>query len=289
MFASPAEGADPAQTDIYSIKPDGSALKRLTTSAPDAAGNVQPQGSPALSPNRTQIVYVSVTSDNVQSQLRIMNVDGTNNRLLSSDSNLNGATVPTWSPDGNRIAFSKGNDGIFIVNANGTGLRQLTTLGANPSWSINNQIAFNAAPNVQASSQALKRGTRGVLPPGTSANNDIWVVGVAGSGLRQLTQRSQTETGLASINPSWSPDGRTLVFNSLPGSGVDAKLYLVNADGTNRRSLANLTGTDAAFSPDASQIVYSATNGLSVVGVNGSNPKLLNASAELFVEDTDWR
>ena len=62
VFALAPEGAvDAPQTDIYSLHPDGSNLTRLTTSAPDADGNVQPQGSPALSPDRKRIVYVSVS------------------------------------------------------------------------------------------------------------------------------------------------------------------------------------------------------------------------------------
>lgn len=290
VLAMAPEGAvDASQTDIYSLRPDGSNLTRLTNSAPDAAGNVQPQGSPALSPDRSRIVYVSVSVAGgvSQSQLKSMNVDGTNARVLGDTS---GATSPTWSSDGTRIAFSLGNDGIFLIGADGTGLRRLTDKGANPSWSNANRIAFNAPPGVRASAAvALTRRSRGVLPPTTSTYTDIWTIGADGSALRQLTQQNQTETGLASINPAWSPDGKTLVFNSIPGSGVDALLFLINADGTNRRSLGGLSGTDAAWSPDGTRIVYSGEAGLSLVKSDGTNPTLLNASGELFGEDTDWR
>lgn len=290
VFAMSPEGAvDASQTDIYSLKPDGSNLTRLTNSAPDVAGNVQPQGSPALSPDRSRIVYVSVSSNNgaSQSQLKIMNVDGTNARVVA---NTGGATAPTWSPDGARIVFSQGNDGVFLIGADGSGLRRLTDKGANPSWSTTNRIAFNAAPGVRASTAtALVRQSRGVLPPTTSTYTDIWTIGADGSALRQLTQQNQTETGLASINPAWSPDGKTLVFNSIPGSGVNAQLFLIGADGTNRRLLGGLSGTDAAWSPDGSRIIYSAESGLSFVNADGSNPTTLNTPDGLFVEDTDWR
>ncbi len=290
VFALAPEGAvDASQTDIYSMKPDGSNLTRLTTSAPDVAGNVQPQGSPALSSDRSRIVYVSVSfvDGAGQSQLKTMNVDGTNARVVA---NTSGASAPTWSPDGTRIAFSQGNDGVFLIGADGSGLRRLTDKGANPSWSTTNRIAFNAAPGVRASAAlALTRQSRGVLPPTTSTYTDIWTIGADGSALRQLTQQNQTETGLASINPAWSPDGKTLVFNSVPGSGVPAQLFLINADGTNRRSLGGLSGTDAAWSPDGSRIIYSAESGLSFANADGSNPTTLNTPDGLFVEDTDWR
>lgn len=294
MFATAPDGTDDAaQTDIFSANPDGTNLRRLTQSAPDAQGNVQPQGSPALSPNRSQIVYVSVSFSNGanQSFLRMMNADGSNNHVVSSDPNVLGATAPTWSFDGSRIAFSKGNEGIFLINANGTGLRQLTSKGANPSWSVLNRIAFNAPSGVQVVSSGAfsSRKPRGVLPPGTSAPSDIWTVGADGSGLRQLTQRSQTATGLASINPSWSPDGKTLVFNSVPGSGVPAQLFLVQADGSNRRSLGGLNGTDAVWSPSGDKIAFSGEAGLSVASADGSNSTPFDAGEGLFVEDTDWR
>jgi Tol biopolymer transport system component len=286
---APEGAVDASQTDIYSSAPDGSNVKRLTTSAPDAAGNVQPSGSPALSPDRSRIVYVSVSFQNgqSQSQLRLMNADGTNGRVLNTTS---GALAPTWSFDGTRIAFSLGNDGIFVVNADGTNVRRLTDKGANPSWNRLNQIAFNAAPGVRATS--LRTGVRrsnGVLPPTTSSYNDIYSIGADGNGLKQLTQQSQTEAGLASINPAWSPGGKTLVFNSVPGSGVDAQLFLINADGSNRRLLGGLSGTDAVWSPDGSRIAYSSEAGLSVVNADGSSSMVLNASDALFAEDTDWR
>ncbi len=292
VFAMAPEGADAAQTDIYSLAPDGSNLRRLTTSAPDSAGNVQPQGSPALSPDRRRIVWVSVAFQNGQSesQLRIMNADGSGARLLSGDSNTRGATVPTWSPNGNRIAFSRGNAGIWTLNADGTGARQLTDQGANPSWSRTGRIAFNAAPGVRAvASQSAARQVKGVLPPTTNSYTDIWTIGADGGALQQLTQRSQTAAGLAAINPAWSPDGQTLVFNSVPGSGVPAQLFLVNADGNNRRLLGEVNGTDAVFSPDGNRIAYSDETGLATVNLGGTGRVILGAANGLFVEDTDWR
>lgn len=289
VFAMAPEGADAAQTDIYSMKPDGSNLTRLTSSAPDATGNIQPQGSPALSPDRSRIVYVAVSASNgqSQSQLKIMNAGGTNARVLSG---TEGATCPTWSFDGTRIAFSKGNDGLFLLNADGSGLRQLTDKGANPSWSRQNIIAFNAAPDVRVTSTgALTRRSRAVLPPTTSTYTDIYSLGADGTNLRRLTSQTQTETGLASINPSWSPDGKTLVFNSIPGSGVPAQLFLIQADGSNRRQLGDLNGTDAVWSPDGTCIAYSSEVGLSVVNADGTKPTTPGATDGLFVEDTDWR
>ena len=58
------------------------------------------------------------------------------------------------------------------------------------------------------------------------------------------------------INPSWSPDGRRLVFESRRHG--DAELYIINADGTGERRLTWSGGEDthAAWSPDGSTIVF---------------------------------
>jgi Tol biopolymer transport system component len=52
---------------------------------------------------------------------------------------------PTWSPDGRKIAFVRPDDpdpGIYVVNANGGGLKRLST-GWDPTWSPNGRrIAF---------------------------------------------------------------------------------------------------------------------------------------------------
>lgn len=294
-FAMAPEGGDSAQTDIYLSAPDGSNLRRLTQSAPDAEGNVQPQGAPALSPDRRRVVYVSVASENGESVpvLKLINADGSGARVLSADASTRGASSPAWSPDGTRIAFSRGNDGIFTINADGSGARRLTDKGANPSWSVSNRIAFNAAPDVRTTTQATQKPllpqTQGVLPATTDSPSEIFTIGAEGGALRGLTQRSQTPGGLAVINPAWSPDGRSLVFNSIPGSGLPAQLFLVQGDGSNRRALTGVNGTDAVWSPDGRRLAYSDEAGLAIVNSDGTNRVLVGTPDGFFVEDTDWR
>ena len=292
VFAMAPDGNDSAQTEIFSALPDGSNLTRLTQTAPGAAGQIGAQGSPTLSPDRRQIVWAALSFGNggSQSTLRIMNADGTNARPLSSDANLSGAQVPVWHPDGTRLAFSKGNDGIWTINSDGSGLRRLTDSGANPSWNRAGRIAFNAAPGVRTvTNQARSHTQRAVLPPTTGTYTDIWTMNADGSDLRQLTRQDQTEAGLASINPAWSADGQTLVFNSVPGSGIAAQLFLISADGANRRRLGDLEGIDAVWSPSGTRIAFSSEDGLTVANSDGTSAALVNSADALFVEDTDWR
>jgi len=70
--------------------------------------------------------------------LRVMNADGSNVRvLLDSDGKLSdgiGSHSLAWSPDGSRLAFD-GPDGIWVIGADGSGLRKLIPSAANPRWS----------------------------------------------------------------------------------------------------------------------------------------------------------
>jgi Tol biopolymer transport system component len=101
--------------------------------------------APAWSPNGTEIAFVSgpTTPHGV---LAIMGIDGTNGNLntiqhMSLNVNVDRAFPPTWSPDGQYLAFAS-DDGsaetLYIVKRDGTGLTQITdnaTTYYAPAWS----------------------------------------------------------------------------------------------------------------------------------------------------------
>jgi len=90
---------------------------------------------------------------------------------------------------------------------------------------------------------------------------DVWVMNPGGSGKRRLTRGPGD-----SLHPSWSPDGRRIVFARSRAAGVSAgkrqpagsDLYVMDADGRRQRRLTNDHATEAepTWSPDGSSIAF---------------------------------
>ena len=108
---------------VYSIRADGSGIKKLVSNAT----------SPAWSPDGTLLAYVNYRWDGTPRAIWVMNADGSGrHQLTHPDPGAQTDTSPTWSPDGSRIAFTRPDatgPEMWIVNADGTGLVQVTTDG----------------------------------------------------------------------------------------------------------------------------------------------------------------
>ncbi len=88
---------------------------------------------------------------------------------------------------------------------------------------------------------------------------DIYLISADGSDLYPITNLLE-----GACQPSWSPDGRRLVFTSPCSTNVDtypeSSLYIINADGSDIRPLNSAPGGDfdPAWSPDGSRIAFTS-------------------------------
>jgi len=173
---------------IYVMNADGSAVSRLTDL--QAIGSDVGEGEPAWSPDGTKIAF---TRDGA---LFTMNIDGSAPFNISAKSGW-AARGLSWSPDGTRIAFLRSAAGPLGLSDNS--LIVIKHDGSNPVVIAHMDIsgAFSWSPNsLRIAFTKLDAG-------------EYWLVAVNSNGSGSLEKFVS-----GGVEPSWSPDGRTIVFQS---------------------------------------------------------------------------
>jgi Tol biopolymer transport system component len=222
------------------INPDNGTFRIVDAGYP---GLFNPCGWP--SPDGTLLLCETFSEDGSQNGIHtIRSSDG--GGLTQITSNPGGDDVPAdWSPNGKRVVFGRfgpdGFEGVFVVNTNGTGLKQILPadfdLSSFGSWSPHgNDIVFS----------------RHVTP---DVHSSIWVVHTDGSGLHEINVQPASACGGANADPSalgcneptWSPDGTMIAFVRSHSNDVDGEIYTVKVDGT---GLTQVTHAPGSGSPD---------------------------------------
>lgn len=187
--------------DIYSMNLRGRGLRRLTQ-------GIGSNYAPELSPTDERLVFA-----NNGNGIWVMRADGNNPHPITTRDDID----PTWSPDGDRIAFASSRSGarqLFVMDKDGSNIEQLTDLnnmGGRSTWSPNGQyIAFYRGP---------------------AGDHNIFIVNVETKEVTRLTN------GGDNLGPSWSPDGNWIAFTSFRDGNNE--IYIMRPDGSGVRRLTD--------------------------------------------------
>ena len=253
LYASP-QGCCNA---LMITRPDGSRHEQMSA-------NEASYYSPTVSPDGQAIAVASASATTGAFEgIFLLDRFGKGRTKVVSRSEAD--VLPTWSPDGTKLAFrslitdTNGNDvgRIFIVNRDGSGLRQLTpdpdpsassVFDEGPAWSPDGtRIAFARNGtlfmiNADGTGIASLGITGGI--PAWSRDGSRIVYSADGLYTMDLSFVPHRLTASPDYSAHWSPDGKQLVFQRV--DGTISHIFRVNADGTGAVRVTNVIENESA-------------------------------------------
>lgn len=243
-------------SQIATVDPGGRNIRRLTDFNAGA-------GEPAWSPTGGRIVFSHHFEDGRPGALFSMRAGGENRKRLSH--RCRGQCLedyePSYSPDGNQIAFSRAfgpivNDNaseidIMVMRRNGTQIRTIKRFRLNGRNLEPHSAVWS--PNGERLALMLLDATS------PSKKSAIFTLELDTDELDRVTPFH-----LNAGNPDWSPNGARILFNSNFEGQAAANLFTVDPDGSNLRQLTdNPRGRsffEPTWSPTGRQIAFVAAS-----------------------------
>ena len=284
IVAARYSAANDGNPQLVAVNPRNGATRVLTSGNQDQV--------PDLSPDGRTVVFercLKTLDCNQDGNFNVwtMRADGSRAHPLTTCDGTRclGAFDPAFSPDGRHIAFdqdlfdAKGVNfnGIFIMNADGTHARRITSNG--PNNPPDGQPQFSPDGRQLVFHREL-----------ADESHQLLTVRVDGTGLRELLP------GVDGSAPSWSPDGKRIAF-TLVRHNTDTTLFdvaTVRPNGTDLTMVTkNPAGTDSFapdYAPDGSRVVFTQTSSagcnLVTMGSSGGDRHVLPSEGCLV--DASW-
>jgi TolB protein len=202
--------------EVYVMSADGTKQTRLTHNYQNN------KCTPAWSPDGQHLAFVSRHSDG-SSGIYIVKADGTEPIHLARDTRykLKHTWRAAWSPDGKQLAFI-GQDGIYVMDADGTHRTRLTDLRSG-SYSCNDLVWSPDGQHI-------------AFVSGGNSDN-VYVMDADGAHQTRLTnyQNYPDQNYALILDLVWSPDGRRIAYDA----GAPRGLNVMDLDGANHIHLGS--------------------------------------------------
>jgi Tol biopolymer transport system component len=219
-------------TAIYTIKPDGTGLRRLTPRKGEAL-------NPDWSPNGRRIAF-----NFNECRVAIMHADGSDRRVLPSKTPGGCEGDPSFTPDGSRLVYERfdppHDDAVWSMNVDGTDRQRITAPDVG-----------GPDPNVSPNGRKVS-----FLHSKVKEVNALYTASLDGTNLFRVTPF----LGVG-FKTDWAPDGRHIVITTHVDSPKSANVATVRPDGSHLRMLTHYKGGERAalagsYSPNGRWIVF---------------------------------
>jgi Tol biopolymer transport system component len=303
-FVRESDSVRAAFTGIYTMSPDGSDVRRISSS--DGGSDFWP----SWSPDGTQIVFAAIRNEDWG--IWIVDADGSNEHMILGGTGAGYVDNPVWSPDGNLIAFV-GNlavddyspdDALYVMRPDGSGVNPIADA---PGVGVAGDLAWQPLPvqvvTVEPTPPPMNAGVVDTFTVGPDVRSvvfgegSVWVAasnndGSEGGRILRIdpeTHEVQAEIPVEVI-PTWEVGGGAMVVEegglwvtgAIEGPGTDgvSDAAVIRIDTSTNEvaqtfDLGGHVGADLTFLDGDLWVLLFGDDGMEVVRVDRETGRLI--------------